>query len=373
MMRGMRVCRTASRLGFYGSRLEWGRTASGEARPTPDIQRRAENKEDESLPIEERPKTAAGGFVRGLFGGQQVAAEDDYIARAKEQGIEVPPPSPRVDMVHIRRRSRQSEDEGAPDDTIRGRIFSRFKESKFMKGAFEAQERIKERIDESNNPVLNFFRGIYDRVFAENEHGQVIRAVRETDPTFQISQFLKEMEESTIETILKAYLTEDDKKLAEMCVEPAYDMLLASIRERQAGGFQMDPNILAVDDVQFMGGTFLGESPVLLLQFSVQQINCVRDKTGKVIEGKEDDIRSVYYAWALCREFDVDQSPLHDEGDEEARPKVANSDESSGEHEKAKEDGTRNDQKGSTDSGESGEPKPWKLMEMVIRGAHSTI
>jgi import inner membrane translocase subunit TIM44 len=36
-----------------------------------------------------------------------------------------------------------------------------------------------------------------------------------------------------------------------------------------------------------------------VLQFTVQQINCVRDQLGVVVEGAADDVQSVYYAWAM--------------------------------------------------------------------------
>mmetsp|Transcript_11157 Transcript_11157/g.22215 ORF Transcript_11157/g.22215 Transcript_11157/m.22215 type:complete len:368 (-) Transcript_11157:112-1215(-) len=367
-MGGGGVVRVLSRSGVVGHGFRWGmvpavraRGVSGTTRTTTTEEGPGVRSSDPSARIDdpkgkveeaaventnadenERPRTAVGGFVRGLFGGSSVAAEDDYIARAKEAGIEVPV-SARSEVVHVRRRPRPSEDT-TDDDSIRGRIFSRFKESQFMKGAFEAQERIKERIDESENPVIRFLRGMYDRVFAENEHAQVIRAVRETDPTFQISKFLSEMEGGRIETVLKAYLEGDEDRLRETCLEPAYDVFLASIKEREATGYQLDTNILSIDDVQFSGGTFLDDNPVLLLQFSAQQINCVRDRLGKIVEGKEDDIQAVYYYWALCREFNNEDEDVDENDESQAR-------------------------KGNKNNG----THPWKVLEIVIRGRHSTI
>lgn len=44
--------------------------------------------------------------------------------------------------------------------------------------------------------------------------------------------------------------------------------------------------------------------PLVVLQFVVQQINCVRDRSGAVVEGAPDDIQSVYYVWAVEQQFD---------------------------------------------------------------------
>lgn len=55
----------------------------------------------------------------------------------------------------------------------------------------------------------------------------------------------------------------------------------------------MDPTILNISDVELMTAKFLQEEPILIVSFTAQQINCVRDRTGQVIEGKPDDIRCV--------------------------------------------------------------------------------
>ena len=43
----------------------------------------------------------------------------------------------------------------------------------------------------------------------------------------------------------------------------------------------------------------LDNAPMIVLQFSCQQINCVRNKDGEIVEGAEDDIQSVHYLWAM--------------------------------------------------------------------------
>lgn len=306
---------------------------------------------------------AIGGFMRGLIGGQHVAVEDAFIAEAKEQGVELPPPPPRrrADLVPVKRRKRR-EEEGESEQTIRDRIFGRFAGSAFMQGAFDAKERIAERIDESDNPILNMFRNFYDRFFAENEMAMVVREIREEDPSFRISEFLRHVETELVPNILGAYLSADRKTLEAGCTEEAYAMLNASIRERDTEGIVMDTNILDVSDVELTAGRVLEDSPVLIVTFNTQQINCLRDKGGNIVEGREDDIRAVYYAWAFVREAEFeDVAPTGGGMDAGADPK-------GGREEPDKE--------GMEDAGKSDEStklRPWRLMEMVIRGAHSTV
>lgn len=339
-------------------------------------------KEEKKEGDDEESPGAIGGFMRGLMGGRDVAAEDAFVAEAKEEGIDLPPPPPqhrRADLVPIKRRKRKDDGE-SEDQSIRDRLFSRFAGSPFMQGAFDAKERIAERIDESDNPVVNFFRNIYDRVFAENEMAMVVREIREDDKAFTVSDFLSEAEDAIIPKILGAYLAGKRDVLQECCTEDAYRMLNASILERDAEGIIMDTNILDISEVELTAGRLLEDAPVLIVTFSAQQINCLRDRSGAVIEGSVDDIRAVYYVWAFVREIDVEAGAPTGGGmgasDASAKSETSESkstDSEASSEEKAKvaddEKSSKSDEKGDDLSA----PPPWKMMEMVVRGAHSTI
>lgn len=299
---------------------------------------------------------AIGGFMRGLIGGQTVAVEDAFIAEAKEQGVKIPslPLRRSTELVPVKKIKHE---EGSSESwTIRDRISRRFAGSVFMQSAFNARERIAGRIDDSDNPIINVFRNVYDRLFAENEMAMVLREICEEDPEFKISEFLVLVETDFVPKILGAYLRGDQDQLRNSCTEEAFAMLNASIRERDAEGIMMDTNILDIADVELTAGKVLEDSPVLIVSFNTQQINCLRNLTGDVIEGREDDIRAVYYAWAFVKESEF-------EDDFPTGGRVGDS------REEQKSDKTgdyENHQR-------RGENRPWKLMEMVIRAAHSTI
>ena len=40
----------------------------------------------------------------------------------------------------------------------------------------------------------------------------------------------------------------------------------------------------------------------MVLTFNSQQVSCVKDREGKVIEGSEDKVMRITYVWALCRD-----------------------------------------------------------------------
>jgi len=326
--------------------------------------------------------SAIGGFVRGLVGGQQVAAEDEFIKEARKQGIEI---SPRTELVATKRRRREGEDEEdktKTTSTIRDRLFSRFAGSAFIKGALDAKERITERVEVSDSRVLNFFRDLYDRFFAENEMAQVIKEIQIDNKDFRISEFLREMEFKVIPKILSAYLRCDEKVLKEHCTEDAYRMLLASIKERATEGVEMDPSILNIDDVELTAARFLEDEPVLIISFAAQQINCLRDKNGNIVEGKEDDIRAVYYLWAMVQdrhlyEFEEEVptggSANAKEGEEALDRAQAKSEDVKAAEEPKPEQAREEEKKDKKEEKSAPKERTWKILEMVIRGAHSTI
>ena len=67
-------------------------------------------------------------------------------------------------------------------------------------------------------------------------------------------------------------------------------------------GLHSDPTILDTSEVELVDIKFLEEDPVVVVQFTCQQINCSRDKFGNVLEGSPDAVQRVYYYWALAME-----------------------------------------------------------------------
>jgi predicted lipid-binding transport protein (Tim44 family) len=318
-------------------------------------------------PGDRRPGWA--GFFRGLFGGTQAAVEDTLAAEARRRGwtgaseattasnnsgrgVEAAARSQatatsrvashQASSALVPQKRPHSQQHDAEDDAASGasyasvldRVFSRFAGSPFMRSVLDAKERVSERLDESDHPVVNAFRALHDRLFAENEMAQVLRAIRTVDRTFTISHFIAEMENQVIPTVLQAYLTGDLETLRAHCTEEAFAMMSASIHERRLSGIVMDPRILNLDQVELVTGRFLDEEPILIVQFTAQQIHCLRNQQGEVIEGAPDDIRAVYYVWALCRASPSEPGPAESDAETSTT---------------------------------------WRILEMVIRGAHATI
>jgi len=80
----------------------------------------------------------------------------------------------------------------------------------------------------------------------------------------------------------------------------------------------MDPQILlGPEEVELkMAKPGDGLAPHFVFTFHTQQLNCLYDKEGEVVEGAVDDIRQVHYAIAITRHPWADPDYDGEEGDE---------------------------------------------------------
>lgn len=68
-------------------------------------------------------------------------------------------------------------------------------------------------------------------------------------------------------------------------------------------GARFDSKILDIKDVDLSMGKMMDQGPVLVISFQTQQIMCLRDAKGAVIEGDPEKVLRVTYVWVLCRDM----------------------------------------------------------------------
>lgn len=162
-------------------------------------------------------------------------------------------------------------------------------------------------------PFLNAFYNnpLMDTLFGETEISASIRQMREEiDPAFRLDEFVDEIESIVTPRFIKWYLEGDGEKLKLHCGEAAYAAVNASIGARQKQKLSLDTNVLSgPSDFELKaaksgsaGESAVGaSSPLFVFTFNAQQINCLRDHEGNVVEGAVDDIRQLFYAIAVQR------------------------------------------------------------------------
>eukprot|EP01029_Cantina_marsupialis_P028641 TRINITY_DN777814_c0_g1_i1.p1 TRINITY_DN777814_c0_g1~~TRINITY_DN777814_c0_g1_i1.p1 ORF type:complete len:419 (-),score=135.22 TRINITY_DN777814_c0_g1_i1:507-1763(-) len=159
----------------------------------------------------------------------------------------------------------------------------------------------------SQNPWVYRFSYAWDSVFTESETGAALSEIKKMDPSVNMDAFLVEMEKEIVPTVVEAFLCGDLEPIAKYCTEEAFEQIGAPMQARLEEGISMDPTILDHRQYEMVSASRREKAPpVVLCQCTVQQIHCIKDKDGNVIEGDEDRIQANYYMFAMNRLYNPD-------------------------------------------------------------------
>ena len=76
------------------------------------------------------------------------------------------------------------------------------------------------------------------------------------------------------------------------CYEAPFNVLATPIRQAKTMGLVISSRVLDIDSLDLAMGKMMEQGPVLVITFNSQQILCVKDRDGKVVEGSEDKVGS---------------------------------------------------------------------------------
>lgn len=165
------------------------------------------------------------------------------------------------------------------------------------------------KFEESDNPLVRSARILTDKVqdifgsvFTRTELSEVLTEIVKMDPNFDKEQFLKDCETDFIPNILESMTRGDLETLEDWCYEAPFNILATPIRQARQMGYIISSRVLDIDGLDLAMGKMMEQGPVLVITFNSQQILCVKDKSGKVIEGSEEKVMLVTYVWVMCRD-----------------------------------------------------------------------
>uniref|UniRef100_M4C3A1 Tim44-like domain-containing protein n=1 Tax=Hyaloperonospora arabidopsidis (strain Emoy2) TaxID=559515 RepID=M4C3A1_HYAAE len=161
----------------------------------------------------------------------------------------------------------------------------------------DAQEEVLEVWETSQNPWVYRLSSIYDGLFGETPMGVAIKEIRRAEPDFILEQWKENIEKVVLPGVLEAFLRGNSRDLKKWFGEAAYSRVNIAIRERKSEGLVMDPHVLSIDNVE-------------VIEATAQQINCIRNREGEVVEGSEDEVLAYYYIFAFQREYDEELESL---------------------------------------------------------------
>jgi len=150
--------------------------------------------------------------------------------------------------------------------------------------------------------VTDKVQDIFGGVFKSTELSATLTEIVKIDPTFERESFLKECESDIIPNVLEAITRGNLEILEDWCYEAPFNVLATPIRQAKTMGLTISSRVLDIDSLDLAMGKMMEQGPVLVITFNSQQILCVKDRDGKVVEGSEDKVMRVAYVWVLCRD-----------------------------------------------------------------------
>mmetsp|Transcript_39518 Transcript_39518/g.44243 ORF Transcript_39518/g.44243 Transcript_39518/m.44243 type:complete len:360 (+) Transcript_39518:2378-3457(+) len=201
-------------------------------------------------------------------------------------------------------------------------ILSRSEQVYEQSGAKKAKQKVdhlsedaREAWETSQNPWVYRVSSVYETITAETPESVAVAELRKLDPEFTLDGWRQDAIGYTIPKIMEWLLLGKINQLKPWLNEPTFQRIAAEITARKQEGVTIDSHVLGIMNSEILA-VELDEvnkgSPIIVLHFMCQQINCVRKKKdGKIVEGSEDDIRANSYVAAFQREYDEKAGELN--------------------------------------------------------------
>lgn len=171
-------------------------------------------------------------------------------------------------------------------------------------------EDAREMWETSQNPLVYKLSSVWDDLTSETELGIALREIRRADPDFVLEDWVSNLAETFLPQFFEAYLKGDLKRLKPYLSEGMYKQMSEEFRLRKAEGLALDSNVLEISNAEIVQAKMHDHQPVLVLGTLFQHINCVRNREGKIVEGKEDEVRASFYLLLFVREFNEEEGAL---------------------------------------------------------------
>jgi len=126
-------------------------------------------------------------------------------------------------------------------------------------------------------------------------------AVMRADPDFDTESFLAGAR-GAFEMIVTAFANGDKPTLQPLLASEVYRNFAAAIDERETAGETMETEILGFKSIALQDGRMEGPVANVTVAFVTEQINVVRGRDGKVVDGDPDHIAKVTDLWTFARD-----------------------------------------------------------------------
>lgn len=201
-------------------------------------------------------------------------------------------------------------------------ILSRSEQVYEQSGAKKAKQKVdhlsedaREAWETSQNPWVYRASSVYETLTAETQESIAVAELRKLDPDFTLDDWREDVVEHNLPKIMEWLLLGKINQLKPWLAEGVFRRIAAEITARKQEGVQIDTSVLGIMNSEILAvepDELEKGSPIIVLHFMCQQINCVRKKEdGSIVEGSEDEIKANSYVAAFQREYNEKKGELN--------------------------------------------------------------
>ncbi len=125
--------------------------------------------------------------------------------------------------------------------------------------------------------------------------------IRLADQRFDLRQFLQGAR-GAFEMIVEAYSAGDKNALRPLLADDVFNGFAGAIDRRQAAGQTLDTQLISIRSADVVEAALHGSNARIGIRFTTEQVNVVRDRDGKVVDGDPTTAEEVVDIWTFERD-----------------------------------------------------------------------
>ncbi len=143
---------------------------------------------------------------------------------------------------------------------------------------------------------------IADYIEPTSDAGKALAAMKQAEPNFSVDEFTHGARQA-YEMILMAFENGDLDFLQEYLAPDVYETFSSAVNARNEQGLEVEASFIGVREVKIRDARFDRENSEaeITIKFVGELTSVVRDKNGKIVEGKVDEIKRQSDIWTFAR------------------------------------------------------------------------
>tara|TARA_B100001142_G_scaffold329245_1_gene391853 strand:+ start:1144 stop:1827 length:684 start_codon:yes stop_codon:yes gene_type:complete len=124
--------------------------------------------------------------------------------------------------------------------------------------------------------------------------------IRAADPSFEPTTFFSGAK-AAFEIVVQAFAEGDKNSLEGLLNNEVLDNFALEIDKREKSGETLETTIIGIKKENIVEARISGETAFITVEIVSEQVNVVRDASGKTIDGDENQITTVTDIWTFAR------------------------------------------------------------------------